>query len=712
MARSTRNSISRRLAIEYSHRVRSESPATWVFWVHASNEARFEQSFRDIADQIKLPGRRNPRVNIFQLVENWLRDERKGKWICVLDNIDDEPLCFLAGGKDDPTEGPTNASTKPLLEYVPRSPNGFTIITSRSREVALRMVEHKDLVEVQPMERLEALDLLQKKLEQPGHSRENRQLVDALDFMPLAIVQAASYIRSRAPRYSVAQYLNNFQKSDREATKLLRKEVGHIYRDWEANNSILVTWQISFDYIRRTTPSAAELLSLMSFFDRQGIPENLIRYPLKANKKLHSEPLDDSSDEESSSDIGPDFEDDVTTLRHYSFISVSEDSRLFMMHRLVQLSIRAWLKSHGQVEQWREKFIKNLAKEFPSDKYENWGKCRTLYPHVKCAMSQRPESPGCLLELAALLYRGAWYASENGFFGDMMEMALESRKQRVKLLGAEDKTALQSTEMLAIAYRSQRRWEEAEQLQVQVIETRKTKLGHDHPDTLNSMHNLASTYRKQGRWEEAEQLFVQVMETTKAKLGEDHPDTLMSMHNLASTYGVQGQWEKAEQLFVQVIETTKAKLGEDHPSTLASMHELASTHWKQGRWEKAEQLFVQVMETRKTKLGDHHPHTLTSTHNLASTYRKQGRWEEAEQLQVQVMETRKTKLGDHHPDTLTSMASLAFTWKYSGRRADAVELLRTCSVNQEQILGPNHPSTLSNSRTLLEWETEALNINA
>jgi hypothetical protein len=48
----------------------------------------------------------------------------------------------------------------------------------------------------------------------------------------------------------------------------------------------------------------------------------------------------------------------------------------------------------------------------------------------------------------------------------------------------------------------------------------------DHPDTLTSMANLASTYRKQGRWSEAEKLEVQVMEARKTKLGADHPDTL------------------------------------------------------------------------------------------------------------------------------------------------------------------------------------------
>ena len=85
---------------------------------------------------------------------------------------------------------------------------------------------------------------------------------------------------------------------------------------------------------------------------------------------------------------------------------------------------------------------------------------------------------------------------------------------------------------------------------------------------MNSMGNLASTYRNQGRWEEAEKLEVQVMETRKTKLGADHPDTLTSMANLASTYRNQGRWEEAEKLYVQVMETRKTKLGADHPSTL------------------------------------------------------------------------------------------------------------------------------------------------
>ncbi|KAJ5100680.1 hypothetical protein N7456_006732 [Penicillium angulare] len=733
------------LAIEYSYIVRSKSPATWVLWVHASNEARFEQSFQNIADQIKLSRRRDPRFNIFQIVENWLLDERNGKWICILDNVDDEFLCSSNAG--------INTQTKPLLEYIPRSPHGSTLITSRSRDLALRMVDYKGLIEVKPMRRSEALDLFQRKIGQPGDSTQGaRNLVEALEFMPLAIVQAACYIQHRAPRYSVSQYLDDFQ-SDREATKLLgiEREAGHLYRDWEAKNSILVTWQISFEYIRRTRPSAADLLSLMSFFDRQGIPESLVRYQSKSNDistctDIHS----DTSDEESSeSDVGPDFEDDVAMLRDYSFIYISGDSTLFTMHRLVQLSTLAWLKSYHDARsvQWREIFINNLSREFPTGSYKNWAQCRLLYPHVKYAMAQRPKAPESLLKKAALLHNAVWYALESGMFGVIDEMASESRKQRMKLLGHNHEASLESTAMLALVYRKQGRWKESEQMFEQVMETRKTELGEnhlstlesmhelavtyqnqgrweeaewlflqvietynsiglceDHPFTLVSMHELALTYQKQYRWEEAEQLNVQVMEACKIKLGEDHPETLASIHHLALTYRNQGRQEDAEKLFKNVIETSKTKLSEDHPSTLSCIHNLALTYLQQGRWEEAEQLNVQVMKARKMKLGEDHPDTLAGMHNLALTYQKQGRREEAKQLFEQVVETSERKLGGDHPSTLMAMANLAFTRKSLGQSTEAINLLRHCLAKRKEKLGIDHPLTLSSSRLLLVWE--------
>ena len=55
--------------------------------MHASNAARFEQSFRDIADQAKIAERRDPQANVFKLVHDWLCD-CKQRWLLVLDNVE------------------------------------------------------------------------------------------------------------------------------------------------------------------------------------------------------------------------------------------------------------------------------------------------------------------------------------------------------------------------------------------------------------------------------------------------------------------------------------------------------------------------------------------------------------------------------------------------------------------------------------------------
>ena len=81
----------------------------------------------------------------------------------------------------------------------------------------------------------------------------------------------------------------------------------------------------------------------------------------------------------------------------------------------------------------------------------------------------------------------------------------------------------------------------------------KKLLGAEHPDTLRNMSNLAFTYFNQGRWNEAEQLQIQVMDMTKKILGADHPDTLTSMENLACTYRDQGRICESTMLELEVM---------------------------------------------------------------------------------------------------------------------------------------------------------------
>ena len=381
-------------------------------------------------------------------------------------------------------------------------------MTTRSREVALRLVEQSNIIEVEPMDEAHAVALLEKKLGMDDRT-DIAELASALEFMPLAIVQAAAYISQRAPRCSVQVYLEELRKSDRKTTSLLNHEGGHLRRDWEAKNSIIVTWQISFDRICEIRPSAADLLSLMSFFDRQGIPEALLRSRIEPrnSRQDQEERNDDNSgedndeDDTSQSSVSDGFEDDVLALRHYSFISINTDGTTFEMHRLVQLATRKWLQDHGKQEKWKRQFIRNLDAELPTGEYENWGRCQVLFPHAKSAATQQPEEQGLLRDWASILYKAAWYAWKLGNGVEAEKMSIQAMKVRKRMLGREHDDTLDSMAMVGFAYTLRGRWDEAEKLEVEVMETSKTKLGVDHLDTLTSMANLASTYRNQGRWD-------------------------------------------------------------------------------------------------------------------------------------------------------------------------------------------------------------------
>src|SRR5256886_1569104 len=388
----------------------------------------------------------------------------------IVDNADDPSIFFHQEDKSTSNQVSGSASQAGSLSaLLPQSPNGTILITSRSREVACGLTESaSDIIKVEPMDQGHAFALLQKKLGTDLDENDAAELLRMLDYMPLAITQAAAYISQRAPRTTISKYLHNLHKSDGERASLLKKDVGDSRRDGRASNSIIATWQISFEHIRQTRPSAAQLLSLMSLFDRQGIPESL----------LNNHYQDD--------DMGGDFEDDLHTLSSYSLIGTNLDGNVFEMHRLVQFSTKTWLALNGELERWKEKYIMIIDEAFPLGLYENWKTCQEFFPHAELILAYQPTNKDYIAQWASVLFKAAWYAGDRG------------------------------------------RCKEAEELNAQVMEACERALGQEHPATLSSMANLASTYRSQGRWKEAEELEMQVMETSLRVLGPEHPSTLTS----------------------------------------------------------------------------------------------------------------------------------------------------------------------------------------
>ncbi|KAJ3569922.1 hypothetical protein NPX13_g5913 [Xylaria arbuscula] len=191
------------LAIEYAYRVRDasvqENQEIWVFWIHAETKARVEEGFKSIVNAVKITGRNRPKADIPQLVYEWLQKERNERWLIVLDSADNIDVFYnmQAMARQTASEG----EKKPLSAYLPQSSNGSILVTTRNRDLANRLTgRYNDIIDIGPMDQEHALALLARKSKEDADMDMATNLVEVLEYMPLAISQAAAYIQRRAPQ--------------------------------------------------------------------------------------------------------------------------------------------------------------------------------------------------------------------------------------------------------------------------------------------------------------------------------------------------------------------------------------------------------------------------------------------------------------------------------------------------------------------------------
>ncbi|KAI9782759.1 MAG: hypothetical protein M1816_001711 [Peltula sp. TS41687] len=667
------------IAIEYSYRLKEKSPDIWIFWVHGSSQSRFSQSYQAIANTVELHGRDDPKRDVNRLVYEWLKSERSGRWLMILDNADDIDVFYDPKANEDVSS--LQDEEHQLLDYIPQCLNGLVLITSRDRAAAFALAGEEDrLISVSPMAEKDARDLLRKRLPRDTSSEDSFcGLVETLEFLPLAIVQASAYIIVNGPRMTVSRYLDLFHSNKNNQSRLLKRGFADHRRDQDAKNAVLITWQISFEQIKKDNACAADLLSFMSFLNNQGIPMTLL-------SEYNQDALE--------------LEDALGKLAAFSLVMAEKNGETYEMHQLVQLATREWLRSQGKQHKPVSEVTKVLSKLFPFPDFEEWQSCATLLPHVQAIFQEGQDLQENTQARLGLLGNVASYFHERGQYNLAASLGTEHLALSAERLGPEHLGTLVSLDNLANTLSTQGRYQEAEKIHRQVLVAREKQLGPEHPHTLGSLNNLATVLSGQGRYPEAEKIHRQALVAREKQLGPEHPDTLGSLNNLATVLSRQGRHQEAEKIHRQVLVAWDKQLGPEHPDTLGSLNNLATVLSRQGNYPEAEKIHRQVLVAREKQLGPEHPDTLNSLNHLANTLSTQGRYQEAEKINRQVLVAREKQLGPEHPYTLHSLNNLATVLSGQGNYPEAEKIHRQVLVAREKQLGPEHPDTLHSRNNL------------
>lgn len=146
----------------------------------------------------------------------------------------------------------------------------------------------------------------------------------------------------------------------------------------------------------------------------------------------------------------------------------------------------------------------------------------------------------------------------------------------------------------------------------------------------------------QAQLKEAEELEVQVLETSQRIFGQEHTSVWASMIKLAYIYASQERWDKAEELTMPLMTRYQKTLGQGHPQTLSFMSDLIVSYVHQRRWTEAEDLLLHMIKIKQTVLGQQHPELVNGMALLECVYQNQGRFTEAEILRQQWVEIART----------------------------------------------------------------------
>jgi hypothetical protein len=140
----------------------------------------------------------------------WLNNDANGQWLLVLDNAE-----TFFGSSRYASSGQDGQSPTALVSYLPQSSKGAMIITARDRRAGDRLVGKENSITVMPFGTEDAKRLLQNTLrEDELYDEESTALLEALEFLPLAIIQAATFIREND--INIVNFLNHYDPAIRK----------------------------------------------------------------------------------------------------------------------------------------------------------------------------------------------------------------------------------------------------------------------------------------------------------------------------------------------------------------------------------------------------------------------------------------------------------------------------------------------------------------
>ncbi|KAI9714139.1 MAG: hypothetical protein M1812_006467 [Candelaria pacifica] len=619
------------IAVHYCHRYRERTPECHIFWVYGATRRSFDEAYRRIAKELEIPGCENPGFQHRKEVRRVLEQKGTAPWIMIVDNADDYDIYFP------PPNGALgeNEQSEYLACCLPYETDkgGRLIVTTSNARVGEDITSSWSTIQTLELAPVDAKKLLQSKI--PAGKWEDEagdRLLRELDYIPLAITQAAAFIR-RNKLISLKYYLGKLSPFHPDVADVLSKELHDARRQPGTPSAIFRTWQMSYQQIVKDDPEAARKLCLMAVLDNQAIPRMLVA----------------RGDELETAEV-----DAVQLLLDFSLIKGDEHFQFFSMHPLQQLvnyfhsqthvcvdasdpqgvsgtmmsqSTQNWLRlENSRLEEWQEYGLVLLSERMPcfNPTEKEPGKratCSILLPHATIAVSYESKRADCRI---ILLMKMSAYESDLGRYLESYQHAAQSLHDSMILAETtvQDPLRLPDLGLEAVgdsltfdlspgeevaAFRSGfKLFERGDNDAAFANFQRSLDLYQELSDSINVVLCLgmqAKIMWSMKKYKEAENLYRQALQKSITIYGENHEFVCSCMDTLGRYLRKRGKTAEAVQYHRLALRGWEDIYGLHHPRTMECIGLLTMSLWSDGNSDELDE--ARILHGRMLRYREH-----------------------------------------------------------------------------------------------------------
>ena len=485
------------------------------------------------------------------------------------------------------------------------------------------------------------------KLSGITESEIESKVAQALDYQPLALASAATYVREvrQTSKFGWNDYLEKLEKGQRSTTESLLAETNPTYpKSMTTATTLAIQKAMTSDKVLHHT------FDFLSVCAPQPLSLNIIAdYIMSVDKEIEDKEMI------------------ITRIQRCSLLlAEEEETGIFIrVHQVVHNAINIVTEvhpnnKHREVVNEATGSFTRFAKKYLSKNLDwNWNS-RHIFPHLT-TLAIKLEHHFCK-QVISQVY-------QNDF------IAMQDYAHNVNILG--QFCDQHSEYKAAIRYFN---------LELNCLEP------YADVDVADTYSNLGSVHNKLGDLELAKDYHDRALAILLKKLGPEHVDVATSYNNLGSVQYRLGDLERAKDYYDRALAIRLKKLGPEHVTVATSYNNLGSVQYRLGdlQLERAKDYYDRALAIRLKKLGPEHVDVATSYNNMGSVQHRLGDLERAKDYYDRALAIRLKKLGPEHVDVATSYNNLGYVHSAMGDLERAKDYLDRALAIRLKKLGPEH----------------------